>query len=38
MTLLGYSDGVSFQDSVSYLELAELIIQKGANVNRDLEE
>jgi len=38
MTLLGYTDGVSFQDGVSYLELAEFIIRKGANVNRDLEE
>jgi serine/threonine-protein kinase HipA len=38
MTLLGYTDGASFQDGVSYLELAEFIIRKGANVNRDLEE
>jgi len=38
MTLLGYTDGVGFQDGVSYLELAEFIIRKGANVNRDLEE
>jgi serine/threonine-protein kinase HipA len=38
MTLLGYTDGVSFQEGVSYPELAEFIIQKGANVNRDLEE
>jgi serine/threonine-protein kinase HipA len=38
MTLLGYSDGVNFQDGASYLELAEFIIRKGANVNRDLEE
>jgi len=38
MTLLGYTDGVSFQDGASYLELAEFIIRKGANVNRDLEE
>jgi len=38
MTLLGYSDGISFQEGVSYLELAEFIIKKGANVNRDLEE
>ena len=38
MTLLGYTDGVSFQDGASYLELAEFIIRKGTNVNRDLEE
>ena len=38
MTLLGYSDGVSFQEGVSYLELAEFIIRKGANANQDLEE
>ena len=38
MTLLGYSDGICFQDGVSYLELAEFIIRKGANVKRDLEE
>jgi serine/threonine-protein kinase HipA len=38
MTLLGYTDGVNFQDSASYLELAEFITRKGANVNRDLEE
>ena len=38
MTLLGYTDGVSFQDGVSYLELAEFIMQKGAQVNSDLEE
>jgi serine/threonine-protein kinase HipA len=38
MTLLGYTDGVSFQEGASYLELAEFIMKKGANVNRDLEE
>jgi serine/threonine-protein kinase HipA len=38
MTLLGYTDGVSFQEGASYLELAEFIIRKGANVNQDLEE
>ena len=38
MTLLGYTDGVSFQDGASYLELVEFIIRKGANVNRNLEE
>ena len=38
MTLLGYKDGISFQDGVSYLELAEFIIRKGANVDADLAE
>jgi len=38
MTLLGYTDGVSFQEGASYLELAEFITRKGANVNWDLEE
>jgi serine/threonine-protein kinase HipA len=38
MTLLGYTDGAGFQEGASYLELAEFIIRKGANVNRDLEE
>ncbi|MDR1739673.1 MAG: HipA domain-containing protein, partial [Bacteroidales bacterium] len=38
MTLLGYTDGVNAQDGASYLELAEFIMRKGANVNADLEE
>jgi serine/threonine-protein kinase HipA len=38
MTLLGYTDGISFRDGVSYLELAEFIMRKGAEVNHDLEE
>jgi serine/threonine-protein kinase HipA len=38
MTLLGYTDGVDFQDGASYLELVEFIARKGADVNRDLEE
>jgi serine/threonine-protein kinase HipA len=33
MTLLGYTDG---QDGASYLELADFIIQQGANVSSDL--
>lgn len=33
MTLLGYSDG---QDGASYLELADFIIQQGADVSSDL--
>ena len=38
MTLLGYTDGINFQDGASYLELVEFIIRKGANVSQDLEE
>ena len=38
MTLLGYTDGVSAEDGVSYLELVEFIIQNGANVKEDLTE
>lgn len=38
ITLLGYSDGISFQEGVSYLELADFIIREGTNVNTNLEE
>jgi len=38
MTLLGLSDGYDHSDGISYLHLAELIIQRGAQVNQDLEE
>jgi serine/threonine-protein kinase HipA len=38
MTLLGYNDGADSQSGASYLELAEFIIQKGTDVNRNLEE
>lgn len=38
MTLLGYTDGTDFQDSVSYLEISEFLTTNGANVNKDLEE
>lgn len=38
MTLLGYSDGAGTEEGVSYLELAEFIIQHGSNVNNDLKE
>ena len=38
MTLLGYSDGYSHKNGVSYLELAEFIIRNGASVGKDLEE
>lgn len=38
MTLLGYTDGKGAEEGVSYLELAEFIIQHGANVKEDLTE
>lgn len=38
MTLLGYKDGIDYQDGVSYLELAQFIIQNGSKVNADLRE
>lgn len=38
MTLLGYSDGASYESGVSYLELVEFITRYGANVDNDLEE
>ncbi len=38
LTMLGYRDGSDYSDGVSYLELAEFLIQKGAKVNEDLEE
>lgn len=38
MTLLGYSDGADFQEGVSYLQLAEFIMQNGVNTENDLEE
>jgi serine/threonine-protein kinase HipA len=38
MTLLGYNDGADSRDGVSYLEIAEFIIQKGARVISDLEQ
>ena len=38
MTLLGYNDGADHQDGISYLELAEFLIQQGANVDADLKE
>ncbi|MEY4876837.1 MAG: hypothetical protein RL708_1986 [Bacteroidota bacterium] len=38
MTLLGYTDGMDYQDGVSYLELAEFITRHGAAINQDLEE
>lgn len=38
MTLLGYSDGMGSNEGVSYLELAEFIMQNGANVKEDLQQ
>lgn len=38
MTLLGYNDGADFHTGVSYLELAEFIVQNGGSVAADLKE
>jgi len=38
MTLLGYQDGVDANAGVSYLELAELLMKRGASVSVDLEQ
>ena len=38
MTLLGYKDGTDHQDGASYLELAGLLMQQGAQVTEDLTE
>lgn len=38
MTLLGYTDGASYQEGISYLELAEFIIKNGSLPGKDLEE
>ena len=38
MTLLGYTDGASGSDGISYLELAEWIGRNCHNVSRDLEQ
>jgi serine/threonine-protein kinase HipA len=38
MTLLGYTDGADYQEGVSYLHLAEFIMQHGINIDKDLEE
>jgi serine/threonine-protein kinase HipA len=38
MTLLGYTDGTDAQEGVSYLEIAEFIMQNGCNVEQDLQE
>ncbi len=38
LTMLGYNDGTGYSDGASYLELAEFLMQFGANVTKDLEE
>ena len=38
MTMLGYNDGDNTSSGVSYLELAEFLIQNGANTTLDLKE
>ncbi len=38
MTLLGYNDGADYHTGVSYLEMAEFIMQHGASVVNDLQE
>lgn len=38
MTMLDYTDGHSYKDGASYLELVEFIANNGANVTADLEE
>ncbi len=38
MTLLGYKDGDSQENGISYLELAEIISRFGARISQDLEE
>jgi len=36
MTLLGYTDGINFQDGANYLELAEFITRKGAGLKLNI--
>lgn len=38
MTLLGYNDGTDYKDGVSYIELAEYLMQNGSNTDEDLKE
>jgi len=38
MTMLGYSDGTSFHDGASYLEIVEFLTRHGSDVDCDLEE
>ena len=38
MTLLGLQDGIDYKDNISYLNLAEFIIQQSASAKEDLEQ
>jgi len=38
MTMLGYKDGDSFHEGVSYLEIVDFLANNGANVDNDLKE
>ena len=38
MTMLGYSDGDNYNEGASYLEIADFLTNKGANIDNDLEE
>lgn len=38
MTMLGYSDGASFRDGASYLEMVEFLMRHGADSNADMHE
>ncbi len=38
MTMLGYSDGTSYADGASYLELVEFLLKNGSDVGVDLPE
>lgn len=38
MTMLGYTDGDNASSGVSYLELAEFLVQHGSNTTQDLKE
>ena len=38
MTMLGYQDGANDQIGVSYLEIVEFLMERGGNVDNDLEE
>ncbi|MDE0866943.1 MAG: HipA domain-containing protein [Rubripirellula sp.] len=38
MTMLGYSDGTSFKDGASYLEIVEFLIRHGAATESDMHE
>ncbi len=38
MTMLGYSDGTSFKDGASYLEIVEFLTRHGADTKSDMRE